>query len=64
MTGWRKLRLTLGVVEDDREGNEEKGETDREERAEKGKEVKKQVEKYRENGKKKDVTWAVSHRVK
>ena len=54
----------LGVVEDDREGNEEKGETEREERAEKGKEVKMQVEKYREKEKKKDVTWAVSHRVK
>ena len=58
MTGWRKLRLTLGVVEDDGEGNEEKGETQREERVETGREVEKQVEKYREKGKKKGVTWA------
>ena len=58
MAGWRRLRLTLGVVEDDGEANEEKGETQREERAETGREVEKQVEKYREKGKKKGVTWA------
>ena len=58
MAGWRRLRLTLGVVEDNGEANEEKGETEREERAEMGREVEKQVEKYREKGKKKGVTWA------
>ena len=58
MTGWRKLRLTLGVVDEDGDSNEQKGETEREERVETGREVEKQVEKYREKGKKKGVTWA------
>ena len=59
MRAWKKLRLTLAVVEDDGDGNEEKGKTQREERAETGREVEKQVEKYNEKErKKKGVTWA------